>query len=269
MNEEQKCTTNDLCTIEKCDIFDFMAQHVGMTVIHPGGFKATQRLSHACHIGKNSKVVDIACGKGTSAIYLAQRYGCSVVGIDISDELVTQAKALAKRKRLESKVSFHVGDALDMPFPDDEFDVAIAQAMLVLVGNQQKAVQEGLRVTKPGGYLGWLELSWREEPTEEFIEQVSTVICAYCMRNAHTYDGWQNLFSESGVQDLTTFAEPMVFHGIAGMLADEGWANTLKITLRYFINARIRNRMKTMDLFFKTYTSHFGYGIYVGRKHLQ
>lgn len=266
MKEEQKCISNDSCIIEKCDIFDFMAKHVGMTVIHPGGFMATERLSHACQIDKNSKVVDIACGKGTSSIYLAQKFGCNVVGIDISDELITQAQILAKQKRLENKVSFHVADALDIPFSDEEFDVAIAQAMLVLVGNQRKAIQEALRVTKPGGYLGWLELSWREEPNDKFIDQVSTVICAYCMRNAHTYDGWQNLFSECGVQELVTFAEPMVFHGIAGMLKDEGIGNTLKIMLRYLKNARIRNRMRTMNQFFKTHTGHFGYGIYIGRK---
>jgi hypothetical protein len=50
--------------IRECDIFDFMATHVGLTVIHPGGLKATSTLAEACGIDKITRVVDIACGKG-------------------------------------------------------------------------------------------------------------------------------------------------------------------------------------------------------------
>jgi len=83
MNEKQS-----ECTIEACDIFDFMANHVGMTVIHPGGYDATRKLAESCHLDNHTRVVDIACGKGTSAVYIAERYGCEVVGIDISVDLV-------------------------------------------------------------------------------------------------------------------------------------------------------------------------------------
>jgi len=265
MNTDNACATAQ-CTVEKCDIFDFMARHVGMTVIHPGGFAATRRLAESCHLDSKTKVVDIACGKGTSAVYLAERYGCQVVGLDISEDLIAHATRLAKRKGLEGKVTFHVGDALDMPFPDNEFDVAISQAMLVLVDDQRKAIQEAIRVTKPGGYLGWLELSWRAEPTDQFMKDVSTVICAYCMSNAHTYEGWQSLLSGLGVRELKTVAEPMEFRGMRGMVADEGLVNTARVALKYVTNSRVRTRMRTMDRFFKNNPSYFGYGIYVGRK---
>jgi cyclopropane fatty-acyl-phospholipid synthase-like methyltransferase len=72
------------CSIEQGDIFDFMANHVGLTVIHPGGFDATRRLLASCYMDMNSKVLDIGCGKGTTSILLAQDYGCSVVGLDLS-----------------------------------------------------------------------------------------------------------------------------------------------------------------------------------------
>jgi len=265
MNTDNACAT-DQCTVEKCDIFDFMARHVGMTVIHPGGFAATRRLAKSCHLDSKTKVVDIACGKGTSAVYLAERYGCQVVGLDICEDLVGHATRLAKRKGLEGKVTFHIGDALDMPFPDNEFDVAISQAMLVLVNNQRKAIQEAIRVTRPGGYLGWLELSWRAEPTDQFIKDVSTVICAYCMSNAHTYEGWKKLLTELGVRDLNTIAATMDFRGMRGMVADEGLVNTARVALRYVTNRRVRIRMRTMDRFFKDHANYFGYGIYVGRK---
>jgi cyclopropane fatty-acyl-phospholipid synthase-like methyltransferase len=122
------------CLIEQCDIFDFMANHVGLTVIHPGGFDATRKLLGSCHIDKSSKILDIGCGKGTTSILLAQEYGCKVVGLDLSEDLLSQATTLVKRKGLEHKVSFRVGNALNMPitkeFLDGVSNVICAYCML-------------------------------------------------------------------------------------------------------------------------------------------
>jgi len=254
------------CTIEGCDIFDFMAKHVGLTVIHPGGFEATRRLAESCHLGQGQRVIDIACGKGTSAVYLARTYGCEVVGIDFSEGLVDEANALKDRKRLDGRVSFRVGDALDLPFEDGEFDVAVSQAMLVLVADKRRAIEEALRVTKPGGRVAWLELSWHQEPPPEFLDAVSNVLCAYCMLNVHTFLGWEALFREAGVRQLQTMAFPLSGGGMTSMLADEGLVNTSKVMLKNLTDGRIRKRMNTMNRFFAEHTEYFGYGIYTGQR---
>ena len=254
------------CSIEQYDIFDFMANHVGLTVIHPGGFDATRKLLGSCHIDKRSKILDIGCGKGTTSILLALEYGCNVVGLDLSEDLLSQATTLVKRKGLEHKVSFRAGDALNMPFADNEFDRAIGQAVLILVGDKKKAVQEAVRVTKPGGHVGWLELSWKKPVTKEFLDGVSNVICAYCMLGVETFEDWKRLFEDAGVKELQTSAYSQEFKGMRGMLADEGLANASKIMFRYLTNSRVRKRMKTMDKFFKENDQYFGYGIYVGKK---
>lgn len=104
MPESCECTSEEeRCSTEKCDIFDFMARHVGMTVIHPGGFKATRMLLHALRLEQNNRVLDIACGKGTSALLLAKRYGCSVVGIDLAGDLVEEARDAARRRGLAGR----------------------------------------------------------------------------------------------------------------------------------------------------------------------
>ena len=262
IKNEQQCE----CRIETCDIFDFMARHVGMTVIHPGGLNATRRLAESCHLSPETRVIDIACGKGTSAVYLVERYGCEVVGIDISDDLIAQANALAKNRGMTQKTTFRVGDALDLPFPDNEFDVAVSQAMLVLVSDKRRSIQEALRVVKPDGYLGWLELSWKRPPTAEFLKAVSDVLCAYCMQNVQTYQDWQSLLTDTGVNQLKSTPFPLKTDGILGMLDDEGLVNTGRIMLRYMTNVRIRKRMNIMNRFFKDHTDYFGYGIYTGRK---
>ncbi len=257
---------SEKCDLETCDIFDFMARHVGMTVVHPGGFDATGSLAESLSIGRGTRVIDIACGKGTSAVYLADRFGCDVVGIDIAEDLVSEAEALARRRGLGGRVSFRVGDALNLPFKDGEFDVAVSQAMLVLVGDQQRSIGEALRVVKPDGRLGWLELSWKKEPTQEFIDAVSKVLCAYCMRNAHTFDGWGKLLTDSGVRQVTIQAFSLRGSGFRGMMGSEGTANTLRIMLKYLANGKVRKRMRTMNRFFKEHADMFGYGIFIGRR---
>jgi ubiquinone/menaquinone biosynthesis C-methylase UbiE len=257
---------DDCCSVQKCDIFDFMAKHVGLTVLHPGGFKSTGELFDFCKITNETKVLDIASGKGTTSIKLAKERGTSVIGIDISEDLVNEAKGLATKAGVEDKVKFQTGDAMALPFDDSSFDVAISQAMLVLVPDQKRTISEALRVVKPGGYAGWIELSWKKPPTKEFLDGVSNVICAYCMLNVHTYDGWKKVFKEAGAKDLTVHERDMVFSGMKGMMADEGLSNSMRVMRKYMFDSQVRNRMKTMDNFFSKYPEYFGYGIYIVRK---
>lgn len=262
------CSCDDQCgSVAKCDIFEFMAKHVGMTVIHPGGFKATHRLINALGISPGSKVIDIACGKGTTAILLAEKYGCSVTAIDIDEKLVEEAKRLAGKKGLKDKITFCVGDALKLPFKDNEFDAAVSQAMLVLVDDKIKAIREADRVIKKGGVAGWLELSWKKEITEDFLEKISTVICAYCMTNVSTFEGWKKIFADAGIKDLSVI--PLEFSpngGFADMVRDEGFFRTLSIMFNIMRNKEIRDRTRVMNGFFSKNSDIFSCGIYYFRK---
>lgn len=254
------------CTIEDCDIFDFMAEYVGLSVLHPGGFQATMKLADECRIEKQTLVLDIACGKGTSAIFIAQKYGCRVEGLDISEDLINEARRLAKRKGLSDTVNFRVGDALDLPYSDNEFDVAVSQAMLVLVSDKRKAVQEAKRVVKPGGCAGWLELSWKKHPPKEFMEAVSNEICAYCMENVLTYDNWKNLFLDAGFSQVKVLQSSMTMSGMKGMIQDEGLGNATRVMAKYLFNSRVRKRMKDLNRFINSIPQYFGYGIYIAKK---
>src|SRR5260370_41960375 len=72
---------------------------------HPGGVKLTERLGELLDLTPQSRVLDIASGKGTSALFLAERFGCEVLGIDYSVQSVEQANALAASKGLVTRVS--------------------------------------------------------------------------------------------------------------------------------------------------------------------
>jgi len=259
----------DRCTtVSKCDIFDFMAKYVGMTVIHPGGFTTTRQLIKALGVNPYSRVIDIACGKGTTAILLAEEFGCQVVGIDLAPELIDEAIHLTKKKGLSGKVTYHVADALSLPFDKAEFDVAISQAMLVLIEDKVKAIQEAKRVIKPHGLAGWLELSWKKAIPPEFIRILSEVICAYCMTNVQTFDGWRRIFSAAGIPEVKVV--PLDFNPRGGrifsLLKDECFFRTIRILRNISKNPEIKARLQTMRKYFKEYEDYFGCGIYYFRK---
>ena len=269
MSAIEKSGCLDPCTsASKCDIFDFMAKHVGMTVIHPGGFATTRQLIKTLGVRADSRVIDIACGKGTTAILLAEKFGCEVVGIDLCPELIDEAIHLTKKKALSGKVTYRVADALNLPFNEGEFDIAISQAMLVLVDDKVKAIQEANRVIKPNGSAAWLELSWKKPVPPEFIRILSDVICAYCMTNVQTFDGWRRIFSEAGIPEVTVI--PLDFSpldgGIFSMIKDEGLARTIRILRNISKNREIKARMQAINRYFKEYKDYFACGIYYFRK---
>lgn len=252
--------------IEKCDIFDFMVDHVGLSVLHPGGFAATEELADDCKIDDQTRVLDIACGKGTSAVFLARKYGCRVEGLDISENLIEQARELAIRKGVSDIVNFRVGDAMALPYSENEFDVVVSQAVLILIDDKNKAVQEAKRVLKPGGKAGWLELSWKIPPSDEFLDAVSNEICAHCMTNVLTFEEWENLFQDLGFSEIEVKRFSMTMSGMNEMIQDEGLRNIVRIMEKFLFNSRIRKRMMNLNKFFTAYPQYFGYGMYITSK---
>lgn len=96
------------------------------------------------------KVLDVACGSGTAALVAARRY-CEVTGIDFVPELIERARNRADASGLEA--DFTVGDAQELPFPDDTFNVVLSVYGVQFAPDQEKAAREMLRVAKPGGKI--------------------------------------------------------------------------------------------------------------------
>ena len=255
-----------MSSIAECEIFEFMANHMGLTVIHPGGLKATKKLVDSLEIGSNTKVLDIACGKGSTAFYLAEKYGCQVVGIDISKELIHEANETCEKKGLTRRVKFLVGDAMDLPFDDNQFDVAISQGILVFVDDKTKTINEASRVIKNGGKAGWVELSWKKEPNKDFLDKVFTILRAYCLKNANTYEGWENVFKRANTGKLSVIKGENILGSFVDSLKEEGIINTLRIMFNSMKNSEIRHRVNIMGKFIEDNHDYFGYGIYVIKK---
>ncbi len=107
------------------------------------------------NIELNSKVLDWACGSGENGIYAAQ-CGGDVIGIDISQEGVDNAKKNAELKNVSSKCNFEVMDGEYMKFADNTFDLAIEYGALHHV-DLPKALSELSRVLKPNSKMICIE----------------------------------------------------------------------------------------------------------------
>ena len=105
------------------------------------------------HIGKDTRVLDVATGTGVVSLYLAQKGG-RIEALDITEAMIEQARKKAESLRLDN-ISFRIGSALELPFENASFDVVTSNKFFHLIPQemQKKVIGEMLRVLKPGGYL--------------------------------------------------------------------------------------------------------------------
>jgi ubiquinone/menaquinone biosynthesis C-methylase UbiE len=98
---------------------------------------------------QKKRVLDIGCGKGGVVIACALK-GAEAVGFDLDERELNLARLRAKSYNL-GNVSISNGDAENIPFPDNYFDLVTALSVLEHVNNLEKVIKEMVRVTKPGG----------------------------------------------------------------------------------------------------------------------
>jgi len=111
------------------------------------------------------RVLDVATGTGLVARSLVERYGCAVVGIDQSRDMLAGARrALAERPGLASRIDLVQGEAERLPFRDAEFDHLTFTYLLRYVDDPAATLAELARVVKPGGRIAALEFGLPDPP---------------------------------------------------------------------------------------------------------
>ena len=96
-------------------------------------------------------MLDIGCGIGGPARFLAAERGWRVEGVDLTAEYVAVAKALSRRVGMADKVSFRQASATSLPFADASFDGATMIHVGMNIADKPAAFAEVRRVLKPGG----------------------------------------------------------------------------------------------------------------------
>lgn len=125
--------------------------------LHARGLAATVELADALPIRASDHLIDIGCGIGGPARYLAKRFGCRVSGIDITPPFVDAANKLTALVKLDDRVDIRLGDGHRLPFGDAAFDGGYAQHVTMNVADRAGFFGEAWRVLKPGAFFALTE----------------------------------------------------------------------------------------------------------------
>ena len=117
---------------------------------HIGGIDATRFVS-ARSPTPSGKILDIGCGIGGPALFIATDKGCHVIGIDLKESFVETSNHLSRLVGLEDQVMFNTGNALALPFAENEFDAAYMIHVGMNIADKNQLIGEAARVIKPGG----------------------------------------------------------------------------------------------------------------------
>ena len=129
------------------------------------------RLVEYAGIGAGMRVLDVACGTGVVAV-TAARMGARVTGLDLTPELLEQARANAQLAAVE--IDFHEGDVEQLPFEAETFDVVVSQYGHMFAPRPEVATREMLRVLKRGGTIAFS--TW---PPELFVGRMFRLVSEY------------------------------------------------------------------------------------------
>jgi SAM-dependent methyltransferase len=121
---------------------------------HIGGRRASEDFLDQLGFDAQTNVLDVGCGLGGPARFVANRYGSQVTGIDLTAEYVETGNTLCKWVGLDQRISLHQGSALAMPFTEGSFDGAYMLHVGMNIEDKEKLASEVARVLRPGSIFG-------------------------------------------------------------------------------------------------------------------
>lgn len=164
-------------------------------VFHPGGLALTRYLGGCLGLDPEDRVLDEACGRGASAVHLAEQFGCHVIGVDYGAENVAAAEAHAAERGVAHRATFRQGDAEGLPFGNGRFDAVISECSFCTYSHKGKAAAEMARVLKPGGRLGLTDVTVSGQLSDDLQSVLGWVAC---VSGAGTPDDYQSALDAAG-----------------------------------------------------------------------
>ncbi|MEM6999377.1 MAG: methyltransferase domain-containing protein [Pseudomonadota bacterium] len=175
-----------------------MESMYGHDFLSPGGLDACRTLVGFGQIHNRQRVLDVGCGLGGAAGYMASTLKCRVHGIDLVQENIAEATRRASRNGLDQLLDFVVGDAAALPFAEAEFDVVWGQDAWCHVADKAQLLAEVRRVLKAGGRLVFSDWLLGTGSAAEHAN-IRDITASPGMADLHRY---QSLLSQHGFVDV-------------------------------------------------------------------
>jgi len=164
---------------------------------HPGGVRLTERLGEILGLGPQSRVLDVASGRGASALFLAEKFSCQVLGVDYGNQNVDAANQEAAAKGLGERVHFERADAERLPVPDAAFDAVICECAFCTFPNKTAAADEFVRVLCPRGQVGLSDLTRVRVLPKELDTLLAWIAC---VADAQPIEGYTTNLQGAGLK---------------------------------------------------------------------
>jgi ubiquinone/menaquinone biosynthesis C-methylase UbiE len=129
----------------------------GLDVQNLGGYRHLETIAALVAgvetLGPEDRVLDLGCGLGGPSRFIADHFGCRVVGVDLVQVRIDTARALAEMTGFADRIEYRVADATALPFGEESFAQVWMMDASVHVRDKRKLFGEIARVLRPGGLL--------------------------------------------------------------------------------------------------------------------
>lgn len=196
-------SNTDERTIKVCCATFYQSDIVRMLlgdILHPGGLALTGHLGEVMGLSATKHVLDVACGRGTSVVHLAENFGCHVTGLDFGQDNVTSARDHATSRNISSLTDFRRGDAEELPFESCTFDAVISECSFCTFPDKKTAAAEMARVLSSGGRVGLTDMTVNGHLPDDIQSLLSWIAC---ITGAGTPELYIDTLKEAGFIDFT------------------------------------------------------------------
>ncbi len=114
-----------------------------------------------------TRVLDLGSGTGGPAIYISERSGCRMTGLEVNQVGIDVAERMVAAADIGDRVDFVLADGMDMPFDDDAFDVVISMNVLNVFADKVALLRAVRRVLRPGGVFAFLSGTFEWGPDDD------------------------------------------------------------------------------------------------------
>lgn len=169
---------------------------------HPGGLALTRSLLGHLDLRAGQRVLDVAAGRGASALLTATEHPVDVDGVELSESNVAHATAAAAEAGVAARVRFRTGDAERLPFDAGVFDAAVCECALCTFPDKDAAARELARVLRPGGRLGITDVTLVPQGLGGDLAGLAGWVA--CLADARPLDEYASLLAAAGLRTVHT-----------------------------------------------------------------